>query len=250
MLAAHAARRDAAWLIAHDTDAIEPAVADALRDLLARRRAGEPLAYIIGEREFYGLAFQVTPDVLIPRPETELLVDLALERLPRNGRLLDVGTGSGAIAIAVARERPDVQVVACDISPSALGVARANAERHRVGVALVESDCLSGVTGQTFDVVVSNPPYIAEGDSHLAEGDLRYEPSIALHCGRDGLDVIRRLVNDSRDALVPGGWLLCEHGYDQGAACVSLWVAGGFHDVKDHPDLAGIGRVCAGRSGQ
>ncbi len=246
MLAGHAARRDAAWLIAHDTDEAEPGVAAAVAGLLSRRQRGEPVAYIIGEREFYGLSLHVTPEVLIPRPETEMLVELAIERLPPNGCLLDVGTGSGAIAIAVALQRPDAQVVACDISPGALAVARANAERHGANVKFVESDGLTGLQGQSFDVIASNPPYIAEGDPHLAEGDLRFEPAIALHCGRDGLDMIRRLARDARAALRPDGWLLCEHGHDQGEACIALWRAAGFSAVEDLRDLAAIGRVCIG----
>ena len=245
-LAVHAAQRNAAWLIAHDTDEAEPGVVAVLRDLLARRQRGEPLAYIIGEREFYGLSLRVTPEVLIPRPETELLVELVIERLPKNGRLLDVGTGSGAIAIAVAVQRPDAQIVACDISPGALAVARDNAERLGADVHFVASDGLTDVPGQAFDVIASNPPYIAEGDPHLSQGDLRFEPAIALHCGRDGLDMIRRLVRDAHAALRPGGWLLCEHGYDQGEACVSLWRSTGFGAVEDRRDLAGMARVCIG----
>lgn len=247
MLATHVAGRDAAWLIAHDTDHVEPAAAAALVDLLARRRRGEPVAYIIGEREFYGVTLHVTPAVLIPRPETEMLVELAIERLPTNGRLLDVGTGSGAIAIAVALQRPDATVVACDISAEALAVARANAARLGAVVHFVESDSLTGLQGQSFDVIASNPPYIAEGDPHLTEGDLRFEPAIALHCGRDGLDMIRRLVRDAQAALRPGGWLLCEHGHDQGEACTALWRAADFGMVEDLRDLAEIGRVCVGR---
>ncbi len=247
MLATHAASRNAAWLIAHDTDDAEPGVAAVLCDLLARRQRGEPIAYIIGEREFYGLPLRVTPEVLIPRPETEMLVELAIERLPKNGRLLDVGTGSGAIAIAVAVHRPDAQILACDISPGALAVAGANAARLGADVQFVESDGMAELMGQSFDVIASNPPYIAEGDPHLSQGDLRFEPAIALHCGRDGLDMIRMLVRDAHAALRPGGWLLCEHGHDQGEACVSLWQSTGFGAVEDRRDLADITRVCIGQ---
>ena len=246
-LAAHAAGRDVAWLIAHDTDEVDATVLAGVRDCLSRRQGGEPVAYITGEREFYGLSLAVTPDVLIPRPETELLVELALERLPRAGRLLDVGTGSGAVAIAIAHQRPDAEVVACDISVAALAVAQANARRHGVKVQLLESDCMAAFDGRRFDVIASNPPYIAAGDPHLYQGDLRFEPSIALHCGPDGMTLIRRLAAQGIGYLESGGWLLFEHGYDQGEACVALLSSSGYFAVSDRPDLAGIGRVCLGR---
>lgn len=247
LLAAHAAGRNVAWLIAHDTDEVDPAVLETVRKRLARRQGGEPVAYIIGEREFYGLTLAVTPDVLIPRPETELLVELALERLPRGGRLLDVGTGSGAVAVAIAHHRPDAEVVACDIFAAALAVAQANARRHDVKVQLLESDCMAALHGRRFDVIASNPPYIAAGDPHLSEGDLRFEPSIALRSGPDGMTLIRRLAREGFEHLEAGGWLLFEHGFDQGEACAGLLSSIGFFEVADRPDLAGIGRVCIGR---
>jgi release factor glutamine methyltransferase len=247
-LMAHALGRDIVWFIAHDTDEASGDEAEKAASFVRRRAAGEPLAYITGEREFYGLALNVTPDVLIPRPETELLVELALDKLSKGGQFLDIGTGCGAIAIAVAAHRSDVQVFASDISAAALSVARSNANRHKVDVQFVESDGLNAFAAkEAFDVIVSNPPYVAAGDPHLGQGDLRFEPSIALACGPDGLDLIRRLTQDVVSRLRHGGWWACEHGYDQSRACLTLWQAAGFANVADRPDLAGIPRVCAGQ---
>ncbi len=247
LLAAHAASRPRSWLLAHD-DEEAGATADALRALYARRQAGEPIAYITGEREFYSLEFTVTPDVLIPRPETELLVDLALERLPQGGRLLDIGTGSGAIAVAVAHARPDASVSACDISQAALQVARGNAARHGTQIEFRHSDVLDAYAGERFDIIVSNPPYIAEQDAHLGQGDVRFEPRLALTSGADGLGLIRRIAGDARTHLHAGGWLLFEHGHDQGTACTALLRSLGCAEVNGHADLAGIARVCVGRA--
>lgn len=246
LLAAHAAGRPRSWVLAHDEEEAD-AAADALRALYARRQAGEPIAYITGEREFYSLEFVVTPDVLIPRPETELLVDLAVARLPQRGHLLDVGTGSGAIAVALAHARPDAAVSACDLSQTALQVARGNAARHGTQVDFRHSDALDAYAGQRFDIIVSNPPYIAEQDAHLGQGDVRFEPRLALTSGADGLALIRQIAGDARAHLHAGGWLLFEHGHDQGAACTALLRSLGYTEVDDHADLAGIGRVCVGR---
>ena len=219
-----------------------------LSSLLQRRLDGEPVAYLIGKREFYGLDFDVTPAVLIPRPETELLVELALERLPPRARVLDMGTGSGAIAVALAHTRPDAAVTALDVSVDALDVARRNAASNGAAVRFLHSDWFSAVGAETFDLIVSNPPYIADGDRHLAEGDLRFEPSGALTDHADGLSALRRIVAGAQAHLVPGAWLLMEHGYDQSAAVQALLTAQGYTDVQSWQDLAGIARVTGGRA--
>jgi release factor glutamine methyltransferase len=218
-------------------------------ELFARRRAGEPIAYLTGEREFFGLSLQVTPGVLIPRPETELLVELALERLParRGKRVLDLGTGSGAIAIAIAHEAPDAEVIAVDSSSAALEVARSNARRHDATIRLVHSDWFEALGVERFDLIVSNPPYVAAGDGHLQQGDLRFEPQQALAGGADGLDPIRAIVSRSLEYLAPEGWLLFEHGYDQAERCRRLLRERGFAEITSWTDLAHIERVSGGR---
>jgi release factor glutamine methyltransferase len=217
--------------------------------LVARRLRGEPIAYIVGRREFFGLDFQVGPAVLIPRPDTELIVELALERLPRQvPRLLDMGTGSGAIAVAVAHTRPDAAVTALDVSPDALAVAQANATANGARVRFLHSNWFDALdAGEIFDVIASNPPYIAAGDDHLAQGDLRFEPVGALTDHADGLSALRTIITGSPRHLVPGGWLLLEHGYDQAAAVRTLLLDAGFADVQSWQDLAGIERVSGGR---
>ncbi len=219
-----------------------------LSALIARRLAGEPVAYLIGRREFYGLDFAVDAAVLIPRPETELLVELALERLPPRGRVLDMGTGSGAIAVALAHTRPDAAVTALDVSAAALAVAARNAASNGTTVRFLQSDWFSALQGDSFDLIVSNPPYIASGDRHLAEGDLRFEPAGALTDHADGLSALRRIVGGAPAHLVPGGWLLMEHGYDQSDAVQALLTAAGWQDVQSWHDLAGIARVTGGRA--
>lgn len=217
-----------------------------LMQLFQRRAGGEPIAYILGEREFYGLALHITPDVLIPRPETELLVELALERLPYDGNLLDMGTGSGAIAIAVADNRPDVSVTALDASEDALAVAKRNATRHSAGICFIHSDWYDALAGQHFDCIVANPPYISAHDAHLSQGDLRFEPRKALTDAADGLSALRIIVAGARQYLAPGGWLMMEHGYDQAAAVRGLLAAQKFSNVQSWKDLAGIERVTGG----
>lgn len=229
--------------------AVPPSMAEAFAALAARRAAGEPVAYLTGEREFYGLMFKVTPAVLIPRPETELLVDLALQRIPADApcRVLDLGTGSGCVALTVAAQRPQSQVTATDCSRDALAVASANAQALDVhNVEFVHGDWFDAVAGRRFDLVVSNPPYIAAGDAHLGEGDLRFEPRGALMAGVDGLECIRRIVRGAAAHLVAGGWLLFEHGYDQAQACRALLAAHEFRDVFSRRDLAGLERVSGG----
>ncbi|MEA5097186.1 MAG: peptide chain release factor N(5)-glutamine methyltransferase [Burkholderiaceae bacterium] len=222
-----------------------------LRQLFARRLAGEPIAYITGEREFYGLTFKVTPDVLIPRPETELLVELALERLPQRGRVLDLGTGSGAIALAIAHARPDAWVTAVDASAAALAVARINAARLLAGnaarVDFWQSDWYAALpVGAKFDLIVANPPYIHHDDAHLQQGDLRFEPADALTDHQDGLSALRNIVADAPARLTPAGWLLMEHGFDQAAAVCGLLAAQSFSRVQSWRDLAGLERVSGG----
>ena len=254
-LLAHVLGKNRAQLLAHPNHAVNDAHAGAARALFARRREGEPVAYLVGHREFYSLDFAVTPDVLIPRPETELLVDLALERLvaPAGSgaeyrpRVLDLATGSGAVAIAIAKHAPHAEVWASDVSQVALATAARNAALHGVGVRFVASDWFAGLAGERFDVIASNPPYVAEGDPHLAQGDVRFEPRLALASGADGLDAIRRIAAQARDHLARGGWLLFEHGHDQAARCRVLLEAAGYGAVASVCDLAGIERVTLGR---
>jgi release factor glutamine methyltransferase len=249
LLLAHALAAPRSQLLAHPERALDGEIRDRFAAFVARRAAGEPIAYIAGEREFWGLSLRVSPAVLIPRPETELLVERALERIPDAApkSVLELGTGSGAVAIALARERPRARVVATDVSEDALAVARENAARHAAAIAFVRGDWLAAAGAERFDVIVSNPPYVAEGDPHLSRGDPRFEPRVALDGGRDGLECIQRIALGARMHLEPAGWLLLEHGYDQGAACRELLLGAGYEDVHDHADLAGQPRVCAGR---
>lgn len=240
-----------AHLLAHPEQALDEARAASYAALLQRRLAGEPLAYILGEREFFGLKFRVTPATLIPRPETELLVELALLRASSHEplRILDLGTGCGAIALSIARARPGAEVTAVDASPEALAVARENARRLGAGsMRLLRSGWFSALAGERFDLIVSNPPYIADGDAHLAQGDPRFEPRAALVSGKDGLDDIRRIVAGAQSHLNPGGWLLLEHGYDQAIEVREILRAEGFGGIFSARDLAGIERASGGRS--
>ena len=236
------------WLVAHTEETIDSSTARSAQARFARRRAGEPVSYITGWREFYGRTLRVAPAVLIPRPETELLVDLALERLSAGApaRVLELGTGSGAIAIALATERPGFGIVAADVSEAALALARRNARDHGAGVEFVLSDWFDALGPGQFDLIVSNPPYVAAGDAHLELGDLRFEPRLALVGGEDGLACIREIAVRAQNRLRPGGWVLMEHGYDQGDRCVGLLSALGYAEVTDFHDLAGLPRACAG----
>ncbi len=235
-------------LIAHGEEAIDSSRARAAHARFARRRAGEPVSHITGWREFYGLALRVTADVLIPRPETEHLVELALERLSSGApaRVLELGTGCGAIAIALASERPGLGVVATDVSETALALARRNARDYGAEIDFVLSDWFVALGPQQFDLIVSNPPYVAAGDAHLERGDLRFEPRLALVGGEDGLACIREIAARAKNRLRPGGSLLLEHGYDQGDRCVELLRELRYADVADFPDLAGWPRACVG----
>lgn len=240
---------DRAWLIAHDRDALSLDQSNAIEQLIARRERGEPVAYILGEKEFYGRLFKVTPDVLIPRPETELLVEAALERLPkaRSARILDLGTGSGCIAITLAKERPDCEVLAVDVSLPALAIARENAKRlDAPNVSLFASDWYARLDTMNFDMIISNPPYIAAGDPHLGLGGLPHEPRQALASGLVGLDAILAIVAGTRDHLLPGGWLILEHGYDQADACGQLLMQAGLEQIFTLVDLGGQTRVTGG----
>jgi release factor glutamine methyltransferase len=237
-----------AHLVAHPEQAVSGHQRDRFLAWAERRRAGEPVAYLTGSREFYSLAFKVTPAVLIPRPETELLVDRALERahVDAECRVLDLATGSGCVAVAIAKHRPRARVTASDVSPAALAIARENAVTHGVNIELVASDWFAAFSGRRFDLIVSNPPYIAEGDPHLAEGDLRFEPRQALAAGPAGLDCIETLVAQAACHLTAGGRLLFEHGYDQGARSRELLAAARYENIATWRDLAGIERVSGG----
>ena len=235
-----------AWLLAHDTDALAPPEQARFIALCQRRAAGEPVAYLRGTKEFYGLPLHIDARVLDPRPDTETLVDWALELLAPlpTPRVLDLGTGSGAIALALQHQRPDAQVSAVDASQDALAVAQANATRLGLAVQFVQGDWLHGVAGQ-FDAIVSNPPYIAAADPHLTA--LRHEPLQALASGVDGLDDIRRIVAQAPACLHPNGWLLLEHGWDQTQAVQALLHTAGFMAVQSRKDLAGIVRCSGGQ---
>lgn len=252
----HVLGKQRAYLLAHPERVLSADEQVAYATLLQRRLCGEPIAHLLGEREFFGLNFKVTPATLIPRPETELLVELALQRIlppqspPREAgrfRVLDLGTGTGAIALSIAHARPDVDVLAVDASEAALQVARENAVRLATrNVSFMQSDWFSALEKQNFDLIVSNPPYVAAGDIHLAQGDVRFEPLTALVSGADGLDDIRRIVAQARGYLLPGGWLLLEHGYDQAANVRNLLQGNGYEAVFSEKDIGGTARVSGG----
>ena len=250
LLLAHALQRPRTWLYAHGDASVDADTAARFEALVARRIDGEPVAYLTGSRGFWRFDLRVTPDTLIPRPETELLVELALQRLPADRALAvaDLGTGSGAIALALARERPRARVLATDASAAALEVARGNAAALGIGnVVFREGDWFAPLANERFDLVASNPPYVADGDRHLGEGDLRFEPARALSSGRDGLDDIRRIVADGPRHLLPHGWLLLEHGHDQGEAVRALLLQAGLVEVATCRDLEHRDRVSLGR---
>ncbi|GAB6043413.1 peptide chain release factor N(5)-glutamine methyltransferase [Endothiovibrio diazotrophicus] len=224
----------------------------AFRALVARRKAGEPVAHLTGRRGFWSLELEVSPATLIPRPETELLVELALARLPaETASVADLGTGSGAIALALATERPRWRIVAVERSREALAVARRNGERLGLGnVEFLAGNWFEPLAGRNFDLVVSNPPYVEEGDPHITRGDVRFEPLTALTAGADGLDDLRHIVAGARDHLEPGGWLLLEHGYDQGEAVAGLLRVHGYRKITTYRDPAGHPRATLGQYGQ
>ncbi len=242
-----------AYLAAHHDQILGPRQAALFDELVQRRRAGEPTAYILGEREFYGMNFKITPAVLIPRPETELLVELALERMPHGHscKVLELGTGSGTIALVLARYRPLTRITAVDCSEEALAVARQNAETllgpESRGIVFKKSDWFDALDGETYHLIISNPPYVASGDAHLRQGDVRFEPRQALSGGAGGLDCIHQIIQRAPSRLRKGGWLLFEHGYDQADACLELLAQSGFTRLFCADDLAGIPRVSGGR---
>ncbi len=250
LLLLHLLGKPRSWLLAHGDEALDTDVQTAYSTFIERRLNGEPVAYIIGYRGFWSMDLEVTPDTLIPRPETELLVELALQRLPtdRACTVVDLGTGSGAIALALARERPGTQVIASDASVGALAVARRNAHRHRItNISFVQGDWLAPLQDRRCELIVSNPPYIEAADAHLGKGDLRFEPAAALASGPDGLDDIRRIVRDARDHLYPAGWLLFEHGWNQGDAVRTLLGEADYGEVFTALDLENRERVSGGR---
>ncbi len=242
-----------AYLIAHHDQILNPWQAAAFENWAQRRITGEPTAYILGEREFYGMNFKITPAVLIPRPETELLVELALERIPKQHscKVLELGTGSGNIALVLATHRPLARITAVDCSEEALAVGRQNAAQllgaDSRNIVFKNSDWFDALDGESYDLIISNPPYVASDDAHLQQGDVRFEPRQALNGGIDGLDCIRRIIRGAASRLCKGGWLLFEHGYDEADACLELLAQSGFDRLFCANDLAGIPRVSGGR---
>lgn len=262
LLLGHVLERPAAWLIAHDDELVDEDALLGFASLVARRAGGEPIAYLVGHREFFGREFSVSPAVLIPRPETELLIEIALDKKVGDGalcgpgnslrggvapRILDLGTGSGCIAITLALEIAQAQVSAVDTSDAALLVAGRNAERHGASVRLLRSDWFAALAGEHYDLIVANPPYVAVGDPHLAAGDLRHEPPVALASGGDGLEDIRRIITAAPTHLATGGQLWLEHGYDQASAVRGLLEAAGLAEIEQRRDLAGTVRVSGGK---
>ncbi|HWI11396.1 MAG TPA: peptide chain release factor N(5)-glutamine methyltransferase [Burkholderiaceae bacterium] len=249
LLLAHVLARPRSWLLAHDDAALDDPQRGAWQALLARRLTGEPLAYLVGAKEFHGLALQVDANVLVPRPETELLVDWAIERLMAmsspDPRVVDLGTGSGAIALAVKHAVPPAQVLATDVDPAALQVAQTNARRLGLDIGWRRGSWWSCLAGERFGLILSNPPYIAGGDPHLAA--LRHEPALALTPGGDGLDALRAIVAGAADHLGPGGWLLLEHGHDQADAVQALLRAHDFVAIETRRDLGGRPRCTGAR---
>lgn len=249
LLLQHVLNVNRTWLITHENDALEPNQQASFEVLLQRRLSSEPLAYILGKREFYGLDLAVTPDTLIPRPDTETLVEAALEKIPDNVNcnILDLGTGSGAIALAIAHNRPQANVVAVDFSQAALKIAQQNSEDLSIAnVSFTHSDWFSALKGQKFDVIVSNPPYIEANDPHLTA--LNFEPTSALISGVDGLDDIRRIAQSALIYLKPQGWLMLEHGYNQATQVQDLLAENGLTDIRTIQDLGGNDRVTIGKN--
>ena len=248
VLACHILGVERAWLATHPMHVLTESQDAQFESAVVQRALGCPVAYLTGTREFYGRDFAVGPAVLIPRPETETLVEAALQRISPGAAVLDLGTGSGAIAVTLACERPQAIVHATDVAEDALALARANAARHAAPIAFACGSWYASVAGLRFDLIVANPPYVAAADRHLAEGDLRFEPRGALTDeSADGLDSIRAIVAGAAGHLKSAGWLLIEHGYDQAQACRVLLESAGFVDLVAIADLAGIARVAGGR---
>ena len=250
VLLAHSLEQDRTYVIAHARDELDPDTQKRFGQLVTKRLDGTPVAYLTGQQEFWSLPIMVTTDTLIPRPETELLVELALEKIPTDQEffIADIGTGSGAIAVAIAGERKNSSVIASDSSAKAIEVARRNAQQFDFNnVKFVEGATFDPLANKMFNLIVSNPPYIPDSDPHLSQGDVQFEPRSALAAGPDGLDVIRQIVADAGRYLVPGGWLMIEHGYDQESAVENLFEQAGFKEIECYRDLAGQPRVTIGR---
>lgn len=250
MLLQYVLNESPVFLHTHDDQTLTSQQQQHFSQLVARRLNGEPVAYLTGEREFYDLTFKVTPAVLIPRPETELLVELALQRLPVDQvcHVLDLGTGSGAIALTIAKQRPRANIVAVDISIDAIEIARVNAENMGIkNVSIIIGNWFNELCREQFDLIISNPPYVAAEDSHLKRGDLRFEPQVALIADADGLSCLHEIISTAPKYLLPDGWLLVEHGYDQAGNCRQLLETAGFSHTFSSPDLAGIMRVSGGQ---
>jgi len=251
LLLAHVMGKDRGYFYTWPDLELPAQLQQAFEELLQQRLSGKPLAYILGTREFWSMDLSVTPDVLIPRADTEILVEQILEKTPSDQAvsILDMGTGSGAIALAIARERPHADVYAIDQSEAALDVAKHNAEKHGLkNVRFVHSNWYEALPEEvSFDFIVSNPPYIRDDDPHLEQGDLPHEPRSALASGKEGLDDIEKILNGLRQYLKPGGWLMLEHGYDQGTAVQQRFTESGLEQVCCHQDLQGLDRICIGR---
>ena len=248
LLLCHVLDVDRTWLKTWPDREVSSDHQQQFQQLLQGRIEGEPIAYIVGSQGFWTLNLKVSPDTLIPRPETELLVETALElALPQRGQVLDLGTGTGAIALALASERPQWQVVGADLMPGAVELAKHNCQNHKLdNVTLLQSNWFSDIPAQSFDLIVSNPPYIEQEDRHLSEGDVRFEPASALVSGESGLQDLKALIGQSPDYLATSGWLLVEHGYQQGAAVRELFEQTGFSDVETRLDLNGLERITLG----
>jgi release factor glutamine methyltransferase len=250
LLLMHLLKRSRAWLIAHNDELLADELSVSYTELLERRRKGEPIQYVTGETEFYGLQFLVTSDVLIPRPETEHLAEKVIELASDFDapHIVDVGTGSGAIAVALAHKLPQASITATDISSRALALAEENAKRNGVAVRFLAGDLLAPVEGERFEIIVSNPPYVAMADRDSLDVEVReYEPALALFAGEDGLEIYHRLIPAAFDALTPGGFVVLEIGYGQSTAIADLLTSAGFECVEFVPDLQGISRVACAR---
>lgn len=246
----HASNQRLAWLISHASDAADPETVKNFYKLLKKRQQGQPIAYLLGSRQFWTLDLLVTPDVLIPRPDTETLVEQALSRLDNKYplRILDLGTGSGAIALSIAKERSNCQVTATDNSAEALSIAQQNAQRNKINnIRFIESHWFNALKGETFDMIMSNPPYIAEQDEHLKAGDVRFEPISALSSGIDGLEDLTIICNEASQHLSDNGYLLLEHGYDQQQAVQNLLQQNGYQQIETFADLNQLPRVTVGQ---
>jgi release factor glutamine methyltransferase len=248
LLLMHVLEVNRAWLIAHATDSLAAEPANAFQALLHRRLQGEPVAHILGTREFFGLTLKVTADTLIPRPDTETLVEAALQKIHGAMRILDLGTGTGAIALAIARHAPQCEIIAVDASAAALAVAQQNASSLQLhNVQCLQSNWFTALGPASFDLIVSNPPYIEADDPHLQQGDLRFEPLSALASGTDGLQDIRQIIAQAPAHLNAGGWLMLEHGYNQAEAVQQLLNVAGFKNVQSLKDLGDHLRVTLGQ---